>query len=130
MDNNQNQRNNNPMGGGGSNSPRRQNIILLLFAALVTMICMTYFLKAFSGDTNKEITYTEFIKMVDEGKVQKIVIECIDGHSNERICFLQNRQKFFQLRRRSVRVQHAVGFSVKKFHDVRKPRIQRRFAAA
>ncbi|MBO4458821.1 MAG: ATP-dependent zinc metalloprotease FtsH [Butyrivibrio sp.] len=75
MDNNQNQRNNNPMGGGGSNSPRRQNIILLLVAALVTMIFMTYFLKAFSGDTNKEITYTEFIKMVDEGKVQKIVIE-------------------------------------------------------
>ena len=75
MDNNQNQRNNSPMGGGGPNSPRRQNIILLLVAALVTMICMTYFLKAFSGDTNKEITYSEFIKMVDEGKVEKIVIE-------------------------------------------------------
>ena len=75
MDNNQNQRNNNPMGGGGSNSPRRQNIILLLVAALITMVCMTYFLKAFSSETNKEITYSEFIHMVDEGKVDKIVIE-------------------------------------------------------
>ena len=75
MDNNQNQRNNNPMGGGGPNSPRRQNIILLLVAALITMVCMTYFLKAFSSETNKEITYTEFLGMVDEGKVEKIVIE-------------------------------------------------------
>ena len=75
MDNNQNQRNNNPMGGGGSNSPRRQNIILLLVAALITMVCMTYFLRAFSSETNKEISYTEFISMVDEGKVEKIVIE-------------------------------------------------------
>ena len=75
MDNNQNQRNNNPMGGGGSNSPRRQNIILLLVAALITMVCMTYFLRAFSSETNKEISYTEFISMVNEGKVEKIVIE-------------------------------------------------------
>ncbi|RKM53843.1 ATP-dependent metallopeptidase FtsH/Yme1/Tma family protein [Butyrivibrio sp. X503] len=74
MDNNQNQRNNNPLG-GGSNSPRRQNIILLLVAALVTMVCMSYFLRAFSDNTNKEITYNEFIQMVDDGKVEKIVID-------------------------------------------------------
>ncbi len=74
MDNNQNQRNNNPLG-GGSNSPRRQNIILLLVAALVTMVCMSYFLRAFSDNTNKEITYSEFIQMVDDGKVEKIVID-------------------------------------------------------
>nr|WP_297705181.1 ATP-dependent zinc metalloprotease FtsH [uncultured Butyrivibrio sp.] len=74
MDNNQNQRNNNPLG-DGSNSPRRQNIILLLVAALVTMICMTYFLRAFSENTNREITYTEFINMVDNGEVESIVIE-------------------------------------------------------
>jgi len=74
MDNNQNQRNNNPLG-GGNNSPRRQNIILLLVAALVTMVCMTYFLRAFSENTNREVTYTEFINMVDKGEVEKIVIE-------------------------------------------------------
>ncbi|MBR4670197.1 MAG: ATP-dependent zinc metalloprotease FtsH [Butyrivibrio sp.] len=74
MDNNQNQRNNNPLG-SGSNSPRRQNIILLLVAALVTMVCMSYFLRAFSDNTNKEITYSEFITMVDDGKVEKIVID-------------------------------------------------------
>ena len=73
MDNNQNQRNNNPLG-DGSNSPRRQNIILLLVAALVTMICMTYFLRAFSENTNQEWTYTQFIEAVDAGRVDSIVI--------------------------------------------------------
>ena len=75
MDNNQNQRNNNPLGGGNGNSPRRQNIILLLVAALVTMVCMTYFLRAFSENTNSEVTYSEFIQMVNDGKIDKIVIE-------------------------------------------------------
>ena len=75
MDNNQNQRNNNPLGGGDQNgSPRKQNIILLLVAAVVTMVCMTYFMKAFSENTNSEVTYTEFIQMVDDGKVDHIII--------------------------------------------------------
>ena len=74
MDNNQNQRNNNPLG-DGSGSPRRQNIILLLVAALITMICMTYFLRAFSENTNREITYTEFLSMVDNGEIDRVVIE-------------------------------------------------------
>ena len=74
MDNNNNQRNNNPLG-DGSGSPRRQNIILLLVAALVTMVCMTYFLRAFSENTNREITYTEFISMVSNGEVDRVVIE-------------------------------------------------------
>lgn len=77
MDNNQNQRNgnNNPLGGGGNNSPRRQNLILLLVAALVTMFCMTYFLRAFSENTNSEVTYSEFIQKVEAGEIEKIVIE-------------------------------------------------------
>ena len=74
MDNNQNQRNNNPLG-DGSNSPRKQNIILLLVAALVTMICMTYFLRAFSENTTQEKTYSEFIAMVENGEVKSVVIE-------------------------------------------------------
>jgi cell division protease FtsH len=76
MDNNQNQRNNNnPLGGGNGNSPRRQNIILLLVAALVTMFCMTYFLRAFSENTNSEVSYSEFIQKVENGEIEKIVIE-------------------------------------------------------
>ena len=76
MDNNQNQRNNNPLGGGDNgSSPRRQNIILLLVAALVTMVCMTYFLRAFSENTNTEVTYSEFLQMVNDNKIEKIVIE-------------------------------------------------------
>ena len=47
---------------------------MLLVAALVTMICMTYFLRAFSENTNQEWTYTQFIQAVDEGRVDSIVI--------------------------------------------------------
>ena len=76
MDNNQKQINNNPLGGGNQNgSPRKQNIILLLVAAVVTMVCMTYFMKAFSENTNSEVTYSEFLQMVDDGKVDHIIIE-------------------------------------------------------
>ena len=74
MDNNQNQRNNNPLG-DGSNSPRKQNIILLLVAALVTMICMTYFLRAFSENSTSEKTYAEFLEMLENGEVESVVIE-------------------------------------------------------
>ena len=77
MDNNQNQRNNNnnPLGGGGGNSPRRQNLILLLVAALITMFLMTYFLRAFSENTNSEVSYSDFIAKVEAGEIEKIVIE-------------------------------------------------------
>ncbi len=72
-----NQRNNNQQGGGGenNNSPRKQNLILLLIAALVTMVCMTYFMKAFSGNSTEEITYTDFLAKVDAGEVKRIVIK-------------------------------------------------------
>ena len=39
------------------------------------MICMTYFLRAFSENTNREITYTEFLTMVSNGEVDRVVIE-------------------------------------------------------
>ncbi len=39
------------------------------------MICMTYFLRAFSENTNREITYTEFLTMVDNKEVDRVVIE-------------------------------------------------------
>ena len=39
------------------------------------MICMTYFLRAFSENTNREITYTEFLTMVANKEVDRVVIE-------------------------------------------------------
>jgi len=71
MDNNMNNNNNS----GGDNNPRRQNILLLVVAALVTILCMTYFMRAMTSTSNKEISYTEFIQMINEGKVESVVIE-------------------------------------------------------
>ena len=70
---------NNPLGGGnkGENGrdPRKQSFMLLVIAALVTVLCMSYFLRAMSGSETQEITYSEFIQMLAEGKVQSVKIE-------------------------------------------------------
>ena len=71
MNNNMNNNNNS----GGDNNPRRQNILLLVVAALVTILCMTYFMRAMTSTSNKEVSYSEFIQMIDEGKVESVVIE-------------------------------------------------------
>ncbi len=66
---------NNNNNSGGDNNPRRQNILLLVVAALVTILCMTYFMRAMTSTSNKEVSYSEFIQMIDEGKVESVVIE-------------------------------------------------------
>ncbi|MBQ7678799.1 MAG: ATP-dependent metallopeptidase FtsH/Yme1/Tma family protein, partial [Butyrivibrio sp.] len=68
--------NNNLSGGlGGNNNHRGQNIIMLLIAALVTILCMTWFLRTMTQSTSSELTYSEFMEMVDQGKVDNVVIE-------------------------------------------------------
>ncbi len=71
MDNNNNNNNNS----GGDNKPRGQNILLLVVAALVTILFMTYFMRAMTSTSNKEITYSEFIQMIADKKVESVVIE-------------------------------------------------------
>ena len=74
MDNNQNNNQNNENNRNGEN-PRRQNIFLLLIAALITMLCMTYFMRTMTQSDTQEITYNEFVQMLESGEVSKIVIE-------------------------------------------------------
>ncbi len=73
--------NNNGQGGGpngpggpGGQAPKRQNLLMLLVAALVTLVCMSFFMKMLSGVSNQEISYNEFIRMVDEGEVESVEI--------------------------------------------------------
>ncbi len=71
-----NQNNNGNSGpGGGGEDPKKQSIFLLLIASLVTLFCMSYFMKALTGNTEKEITYNEFIRMVESGEVESVQIE-------------------------------------------------------
>lgn len=79
--------NNQMNGGGGNNRPnnnrndnnnnkqkkRNQTIIIIVIAALITIIASTFMSKIFENATSKEIYYNDFLKMVDDGEVKKII---------------------------------------------------------
>ena len=41
---------------GNGNDPRKQSLIMLVVAALVTLLCISLFMKMLTGATNQEIT--------------------------------------------------------------------------
>ena len=61
-----------PSGSGGD--PRKQSLIMLVVAALVTLLCVSVFMKMLTGATNQEISYNEFIQMVEDGKVKSVSV--------------------------------------------------------
>ncbi len=65
-DNNQNNQNNRP------NDPKAPKIAPMLIAVLVILLIVSYFSRALTSVTNKEITYSEFITMLESGKVDKV----------------------------------------------------------
>lgn len=74
------QGNGNGNGNGGNNNgngqnPKKQNLLILLVAALISLLCISYFMKAVTGATNKEITYNEFVAMIEKGEVESVKIE-------------------------------------------------------
>lgn len=74
--NNRNGNNNGsgPGGGSNTNTPRGQNMMFLLLAALIVLLVMSYFMRVMTGSSNREITYNEFLDMVEAGEVDKVVI--------------------------------------------------------
>ncbi len=73
-----NNRNTPPGGGNNSNghkgngqAPKKQSLVLLLVAALISLLCMSYFMRLLSGEVN-EVSYNEFLQMVDDGKVKSV----------------------------------------------------------
>lgn len=66
----------NDQNGNGSNNqtPKKQNVVIFVIAALVTLLCVSYFMKMVSGNTTKEISYNEFISMVEEGSIESVEI--------------------------------------------------------
>ena len=83
--------NNQMNGGGGNNRPnnnrndnrndnnnnkqkkRNQTIIIIVIAALITIVASTFMSKVFENATSKEIYYNDFLKMVDDGEVKKVI---------------------------------------------------------
>lgn len=81
MDNNMNPFNSdrggnsgNGQGGPGNqgNNNRRTNLILLAVAAVVTLLCMSFFMRTINNATNEQITYSEFERMVEAGEVEAV----------------------------------------------------------
>lgn len=64
--------NNNQNNSGNNRGPR---IAPMLVAVLVVLLIVSYFSKMLNSVTNKEITYTEFITLLDEGKVEKVFLD-------------------------------------------------------
>ncbi len=60
--------------GGPGKDPRKQSIILFLIAALISLLLVSSFVKLITGDSEKEISYNEFITMVENKKVDTVVI--------------------------------------------------------
>lgn len=83
FDNNSNHNNGGPNngnnGGNGNNNngkdPKKQSIIIMITAAILSLLCISYFTKAVTGATTVEITYNQFIEMVEAGKVESVKID-------------------------------------------------------
>ena len=60
--------------GGPGKDPRKQNVIMFVIAALISLLLVSSFVSLITGGSEKELTYNEFIGMVEEGKVESVVI--------------------------------------------------------
>ena len=74
---------NGPQGPGGNGSagngndgmpPKKQSILFLLIASLITLVCMSYFMRSFDEASTNEIPYNQFVTMLEEGKVESVYI--------------------------------------------------------
>ena len=66
MDNNQNNQ---------GNKNNKQGWILVIMTTLITAFIVFGMMQLTQRVSKKEITYTEFLKMVDDGKVESVVID-------------------------------------------------------
>lgn len=76
---NQNYPGNNSQGGNnggnqGGNPQKRQSLLLLVVASIITLICMSFFMNFMNRSSAREITYDQFLTMVEEGKVESVQI--------------------------------------------------------
>lgn len=77
MDNNQhNSHDNNGQGGGNDGrDPKKQSLIILISASLLMIFFISYLTKAVTGAANREITYNEFISMIEADTIESVKIE-------------------------------------------------------
>ncbi len=59
---------------GGNGEKRNSRIMIILIAAVVTLFLVYFMSTAFENATSKEITYDEYLKMIDSGEVKSVVV--------------------------------------------------------
>ncbi len=62
-------------GDNNDQSPRRQNFLLLVIAVLVTVLMVSFFMRLVTGSTRREITYNEFIRMIENDEIASVQIK-------------------------------------------------------
>lgn len=60
--------------GGPGKDPRKQNIIMFVIAALISLLLVSSFVKLLTGDSEQEISYNEFVQMLEEDKIYSVII--------------------------------------------------------
>ena len=99
MDNNNNQNNQN----NRQDDPRGPRIAPMLVAALVVLLLVSYFTRALTSPNSKEIPYTEFIQMLDEGKVESVYVE------SDRITITPKEEEAAPLPFRNTKLTYCTG---------------------
>ena len=62
-------------GPGNGRDPKKTGILVYVMIALITVFIISVVMSFLSGDSDKEISYTEFINMVEEDKVESVKID-------------------------------------------------------
>lgn len=81
FDNNSNNRNGGQGGNNGNNkgnggqNPKKQNFLILLIAALISLLCISYFMSIITDATDQEISYNKFVEMIEEGQIDSVEIK-------------------------------------------------------
>ena len=73
QNNNQNPKNNRNNGPGGPKN--RQTLLMLLICILISLACMSFFGSMQKDLTSREISYNEFISMVDKNEISKVQLK-------------------------------------------------------
>ena len=74
MENNNQNPNNNNGQGDNNRGPRRQGVLMFVMAALVTLLLVSYFMRLVNGSSTKEISYNEFIQMMEADQIESVSI--------------------------------------------------------
>ena len=87
MSDNYNENNNRRQGGNNSQDPKKQNWVMRIVAALISLFLVLTIMNVLTGRTEEEISYSDFITMLDSGKIESVEI------SSDRIHIIPKTEK-------------------------------------